>query len=193
MGTYDSIGLAVPGQPISSGQFGVKVRDAIIDIDRRLAAIESTNAVGKVFSTSTLALTSSTETVAATIVGYTFQAGLAYEAFVRHPIRADVAGSVGDAVNLRLKKNTVGGTDWGEFFRSQAGPNGLVMSGSGTIYLLNATASDVTADVVLTAQYSGWVSPDSITLFATAASPRFLTIRPTGFAADFAGMGVAVT
>jgi hypothetical protein len=41
MGTYDTIGLAVGGQPISSSQFGSKVRASILDIDARLLALEA--------------------------------------------------------------------------------------------------------------------------------------------------------
>lgn len=193
-GTYDAlIGIPISGQPISSGAYGIPVRAAIIDLDRRLLAMESTNAVGKVFSTTNATLTSATETLVATIAGYTFQAGIAYEATMRYPVRADVAGSVGDTINLRLRKTNVAGADWGEFFRAIMGPNGLVVSNTSMIYLLNTTAADIVSDVAMTAQYSSWVSPDSGTLFATTASPRFLTIRPTGFAADFVGMGVAVS
>lgn len=40
MGNYDDIGVPVQGQPVSSGAFGVKVRNYLIDADRRLSAIE---------------------------------------------------------------------------------------------------------------------------------------------------------
>lgn len=41
MGNYDSIGIPISGQPISSGNYGVKVRDAIIDLDARVSVIAS--------------------------------------------------------------------------------------------------------------------------------------------------------
>lgn len=41
MGTYDSIGIPVSGQPISSSQYGSKVRAAILDVDARLLALEA--------------------------------------------------------------------------------------------------------------------------------------------------------
>lgn len=41
MGNYDDIGLPVKGQPISSGAFGIKVRNYIIDADRRLSTVEN--------------------------------------------------------------------------------------------------------------------------------------------------------
>lgn len=40
MGNYDDIGLPVKGQPISSGAFGIKVRNYIINLDSRVSAIE---------------------------------------------------------------------------------------------------------------------------------------------------------
>jgi hypothetical protein len=40
MGTYDTIGIPVKGQPISSGAYGIKVRDAIVDLDTRVSQVE---------------------------------------------------------------------------------------------------------------------------------------------------------
>lgn len=40
MGNYDDIGLPVKGQPISSGAYGIKVRNYLINADARLSAIE---------------------------------------------------------------------------------------------------------------------------------------------------------
>lgn len=42
MGNYDSIQIPVQGQPISVSQYGLRVRDAIVDLDTRLSKIEST-------------------------------------------------------------------------------------------------------------------------------------------------------
>jgi hypothetical protein len=43
MGTYEAgITIPVPGQPIGASGYGIPVRDAIIDLDRRLLSIEST-------------------------------------------------------------------------------------------------------------------------------------------------------
>lgn len=41
MGNYDSIQVPVKGQPISSGGFGGPVRDAIVDMDMRVALLEA--------------------------------------------------------------------------------------------------------------------------------------------------------
>jgi hypothetical protein len=41
MGAYDTIGIPVGGQKVSTAQFGIKVRDAIIDLDARMALRES--------------------------------------------------------------------------------------------------------------------------------------------------------
>lgn len=40
MGNYDDIGLPVQGQPVSSGAFGIKVRNYLINADARLSAVE---------------------------------------------------------------------------------------------------------------------------------------------------------
>jgi hypothetical protein len=41
MGNYDSIGIPVQGQPISSSQYGIRVRDAVVDLDRRVSLLEA--------------------------------------------------------------------------------------------------------------------------------------------------------
>jgi hypothetical protein len=41
MGNYDGIQVPVQGLPISSTQYGIKVRDAIIDIDQRMRIMEA--------------------------------------------------------------------------------------------------------------------------------------------------------
>jgi len=40
MGNYDDIGTPVQGQPVSSGAFGIKVRNYLINADARISAIE---------------------------------------------------------------------------------------------------------------------------------------------------------
>jgi hypothetical protein len=42
MGNYDTIQIPIPGQPVSKSQYGDRVRAAIIDLDTRVARIEST-------------------------------------------------------------------------------------------------------------------------------------------------------
>lgn len=42
MGNYDNIQIPVQGNPLSASQFGVRVRDAIVNLDTRVARIEST-------------------------------------------------------------------------------------------------------------------------------------------------------
>lgn len=41
MGNYDDIGIPVKGQPVSSGAFGTKVRNYLIDADRRISTVEN--------------------------------------------------------------------------------------------------------------------------------------------------------
>lgn len=41
MGNYDDIALPVKGQPISSGAYGQKVRNAIISLDTRVSTVEN--------------------------------------------------------------------------------------------------------------------------------------------------------
>lgn len=40
MGNYDDIGVPVQGQPVSSGAFGIKVRNYLINADARISALE---------------------------------------------------------------------------------------------------------------------------------------------------------
>jgi hypothetical protein len=63
MGAYDSIGLPVKGQPISSGAYGQKVRDAIIDLDDRVATVENA-LLPRYYVKSNQTVRSSTATVA---------------------------------------------------------------------------------------------------------------------------------
>lgn len=191
MGAYDSIQIPVSGQPISSSLYGVRVRDAILDLDRRVSSYDASTGVGKALSTTNQSLNTTTETVALTIAGFTFRAGYAYECTMRMGIRSSVAGTL---VNMRIRKTNAAGTDWGEYYRFEGkGPGGgQTMSCLGTIYLLNNTGTDVTTDVALTAQ-SSLAATDAIVMVGLTASPRFFTVRPAGFAIDYAGMGIGVS
>lgn len=189
MGRYDDIQVPISGQPVSSGNFGIKVRDAIVDLDYRLSTVDTSTGTGKVFSTSSLVLATTTETTSLTITGMTFAAGLAYEVNMRAGVQSATAGTV---CNFRIRKTNSTGTDWGEFFRFEGKGAAGVMSAISQIYLVNNTQADVVADVVLTAQ-SSVAAASAFTVFANAASPRFLLIKPAGFASDYVGMGVQVS
>jgi hypothetical protein len=189
MGSYDYIQTPVTGQPISSSLYGQNVKTAINDLDRRLSAYDASTGIAKVSSTSTLVLATTAETAALTITGFTFRAGYAYKATIRMGISSAVAGTV---CNCRLRKTNTVGLDWGEYFRFEGKGAAGVMSCLGTIYLLNSTASDVTADVVLSVA-SSVAAANAITIFANATSPRYFLIEPSGFAADYSGMGVVVS
>lgn len=43
MGLYDGIQIPVQGQPISSGGYGIPARNAILDLDARVARVEANN------------------------------------------------------------------------------------------------------------------------------------------------------
>jgi hypothetical protein len=63
MGNYDNIQIPIQGQPISTSQYGNRVRDAILSLDARVASIESTlsNYVTKVSNTTRTATTTNTD------------------------------------------------------------------------------------------------------------------------------------
>lgn len=63
MGNYDNIQVPVKGQPISSGGFGIPVRNAILAMDLRISALESTlaNYIWKPADTSRAAITAVTD------------------------------------------------------------------------------------------------------------------------------------
>lgn len=193
MGAYENlIQLPISGQPISVSQYGIPVRNAIMDLDRRISAYDASTGVGKAYSTSILALTNTNETAALTITGQVFRAGYAYKATMRMGVRATPANGW---LQCRVRKyNAVvaSGADWGEYYRFTGyatASSGLVMSAIGTIYLLNTTALDVTSDVSLVVQ----ASASGVDSFATVNSPRYFTIEPAGFASDYVGMGVVVS
>jgi hypothetical protein len=191
MGNYDSL-IAVPigGQKASASLFGVPVRNAILDLDRRVSAYDSTNNVGLAFATSTLVLASTTETAALTITGVVFKAGLAYEASIRQGCN----GTARLLLSMRLRKFNVvltSGADWGEYYRwaCEGAAGASTMANNATLILLNNTAADITSDVNLTAA----ASAATINVVASAASPRYFTIKPCGFASDYLGLGVQVS
>jgi hypothetical protein len=191
MGAYDDIGLPVQGQPISSGTFGIKVRNAIIDLDRRVSAYDSSTGTGKAYSTTSLVLATTTETAGLTITGMVFKAGLAYEATMRMGLSSASAGTLCQCRVRKYNATPSSGADWGEFFRFE-GKGGSVMSCIASIFLINNTAADVTSDVNFVVQ-SSVAAANAITCFGSTTSPRYFTIRPTGFAVDYAGMGVQVS
>lgn len=195
MGTYDDIGIPVKGQKVSSGAFGVKVRNAIIDLDRRVAAFDTSSNTGKASSTSQLVLSTTSEVAALTITGMVFKAGLAYEASMRYGLFTATINTT--LVETRIRKynaTTASGADWGEYFRfnSPGSSSGGSSSAIGTIYLLNNTSADITSDVNLVVQ-STVAAANAATLFANTTSPRYFIIKPAGFAADYAGIGVQVS
>jgi hypothetical protein len=190
MGAYDDIGIPVKGQPISSGAYGIKVRNAIIDLDRRVSSVDTSTGTGKVFSTGSVVLATTTETAALTLTGMVFKAGLAYECSFRAGL--GVAASL-TWVNFRIRKYNVtpaSGTDYGEYFRT-VGKDANLVSALGTIFVLNNTSADVTNDINLTVTCSV-AGTAAATVFGSTASPRYLIIKPAGFAADYAGMGIQV-
>ena len=192
MGSYDDIGTPVAGQPVSSGSFGLKVRAAIIDLDRRVSTFDTSSGTGKAYSTSSLVLSTTTETACLTITGMVFKAGVAYEAKIRMGLMTATAGT---QVNFRVRKynaTPASGADWGEYYRGQGINSSQVGIINGSLILVNNTSADVTSDVNLNVQ-SGVAGASAATIFATTNSPRYFTIVPTGFAADYAGLGVQVS
>lgn len=189
MGNYDDIQSPVQGQPISVAQYGAKVKAAIADLDRRVSAYDASTGVGKASSTGTLAF-GTTEIAALTIPGFVFRAGYAYKTY----FRTGCQGAAGTLVNPIIRKANATpsvGTPFGEFFRYEmkGATVGSTMAMLGTLYLLNATANDITTDVNLTMS----CNTGTCTLYATTVSPRFFTIEPAGFASDFTGMGSQVS
>jgi hypothetical protein len=192
MGNYDDIGIAIGGQKASASQFGIKVRDAIIDLDRRVSAYDASTGVGKVFAATSVSLGTASEVLGLTLTGQVFKAGYAYEAIMRAGV---ATASDGNVVNFRVRKwnaTPASGADWGEYYRFRGfTAAGTTMSAYGSIYLLNATASDITSDVNLT--YQALLTSPAASVTGLTATPRFFTIRPAGFAADYTGMGVQVS
>jgi hypothetical protein len=192
MGLYDGIGIPVKGQPISSGAYGIKVRNAIIDLDRRVSSVDTSTGTGKVFSTSSLTLAVTTESAALTMTGMVFKAGLAYEASMRFGLFSAASTVLVETRVRKFNATPASGADWGEYFRfNTIGTSaGTCQSCLGSIFLINNTSADITSDVNLNVQLS---AATSTTLVANATSPRYFVIKPAGFAADYVGLGVQVS
>lgn len=196
MGNYDDIQTPIQGQNISSSLFGVKVKEAITDLDRRMSAYDASTGVGKASSTSQLTVATLVETIALTITGFTFRSGYAYEVKIRSGMSAATTGTL---CNWRLRKgssltlsgNSATNVDYGEYFRTVGNSGGVIMV-NGALYLLRSAGSDLTTDFCLTIQ-SNVAAANAISAYANSNSPRYMTITPTGFASDFVGMGVDVT
>lgn len=191
MGNYDAIQVPIGGQPISSGNYGVRVRDAILDLDRRVSSLDPNTGTGKAYSTSSLVLANTTETAGLTITGMVFTAGLAYQASIRGGMHTAADGTT---CNFRVRKynaTPASGADWGEFYRVR-GTGSPVMMVNGDLILLNGTSADITSDVNLTVQSSA-TAASAVTVYANSTSPRYFIIKPIGFASDYTGMGVQVS
>jgi hypothetical protein len=188
VGNYDSIQVPTYGQPISASQFGVPARDAIVDLDRRVSAFDGSTGIQVVASASSQVLATTAEVSILALVGFTFRGGFAYRANIRQGLASAVAGTL---CNFRIRKSNASGTDYGEYFRAE-GKGASVMSVLGSIYLLRSDPTDLNTSIVLTGQ-SSVAAASAITCYANATSPRYLVVEPVGFAADYAGMGVAVT
>lgn len=126
------------------------------------------------------------EVVSLTVTGVTFKSGWAYEAH----FRAAVYGTAALQALFRIRKTNAAGTDWGEYgrVRCEGISAGTSAMANGSLVLLRSAGTDLTAvDVALTVAGSG-----SISVFANAASPRYLVIRPVGYASEYTGCGVEV-
>lgn len=191
MGLYDDIGIPVKGQRVSSGSFGIKVRNAIIDLDRRVSAYDASTSMGKASSTSNLVLANTTEVAALTITGMVFKAGLAYEASFGATI---ASASVGTLMQARIRKYNAtpsSGTEWLNFYNYRAEGSAWA-NALGVGYLLNGTTADITSDVNLNMQASV-AAANAITVTAGSTNVRFFIIRPIGFASDYSSLGVQVS
>jgi hypothetical protein len=200
VGAYDDIGLPVKGQPISSGAFGIKVRNAILDLDRRVSTVDTSTGTGLAYSTSSVSLTSTTEIAALTISNFTFKAGLAYEAGMYMGVQTSVTANPNPAnppfISARIRKFNAtpsAGDDWG-LYQRYAPIVGAAVPAScyGAIYLINNTSADITSSCnFIVAAATAAVNNTSIV--ATATTPRYFILKPSGFAVNFVGVGQQVT
>lgn len=128
-----------------------------------------------------------TETLSLTVAGVTFRAGWAYEV----QIRGSVYGTAAVQALFRLRKTNLAGADWGEYgrVRAEGTSAGLSASALGSIVLVRSATTDLTADVALTIV----ATSGTVNVFASATSPRYVVVRPCGWATEYAGTGVDIT
>ena len=145
-------------------------------------------AIGKAFTTSQSSAIGTSETVALTVTSMLFKAGWAYRAFIRTAVYGSAAGV---QASFRLRKTNAAGADWGELgrVRCEGTTLGTSAMANGSLILTRSAVTDLTTDVALVVA----ASTGTVTLWAGAASPRYLVIEPIGSAADYADLGVDVT
>ena len=141
---------------------------------------------GQAFSSTTQTGISS-EVAVLTVTGMTFKAGWAYRAYMRTLVYGSAAAIL---VNFRLRQASVAGADYGEYGRVETKGNSasFAVIANGSVVLTRSAGTDLTTDVLLTAV----ASTGTASLFASAASPRYLCIEPIGPASEYLGLGVDV-
>lgn len=127
------------------------------------------------------------ETVVLTVTGMTFKASWAYRAYLRTLVYGSAAAIL---VHFRLRQTGLAGADYGEYGRveTKGTSAGTAVMANGSIVLTRSAGTDLTTDVALTVT----ANTGTATLFATAASPRYLCIEPIGPASEYLGLGVDV-
>lgn len=142
---------------------------------------------GKAFATTAQTGIGTSETVSLTVPGMLFTAGWAY----RVHIRTAVYGTAALQALFRIRKTNASGTDWGEFgrVRTEGVSAGTAAMVNGSLILLRSAGTNLTADVALTCQ----ASSSTVSLFASASSPRYLIVEPIGDATEYEDLGVEVS
>jgi hypothetical protein len=187
MGNYDDIGVPVQGQPVSSGAYGIKVRNYLINADSRISSLENNRQQiikrgRRITNTGSI----STETGVLRLDGIPVYAGRLYQMSCG-PVLVD--GSVAnDVARLTIRTETTGTatTSSAQLAIGQtivpniSFPEGIYVNG---IY---APATDATLSVLLSC--SRQTGTGVFVVLGGSTTPVDLFVKDLGFDTGDAGV-----
>lgn len=194
MGNYDTlISTPVPNQPISTSQYGIPVRNAILDLDNRATLLEALagGAVGYHSSTPVQPIVAAAASGEAVIMtgSFSFKLGYAYQIGWKWRGQINVGNGTGTVFNMysRVRRATISGTyldDTGG--TATVGANLTRMQGS---VIVKNTVADTTQTLVLIAGYfsTGLGTTSTMDLEAATTARTEFWCAPIGLAANFSG------
>lgn len=184
MGNYDDIAVPISGQPISSSAYGQKVRDAILDLDKRQGATETvvSGAAAALSTTANQPLVSAANTDALVqSLSYDFKKGYCYK--ISYSWRMQINGGTSPfVVYSKLRRLNASGT---LFFD----PGGVCHIGSNFMQqsgfaIVKCSIADTTQTVALVGGFSTTGGPTSLDVESAPAAPKLIIIEKLGLDTD---------
>lgn len=184
MGNYDSIASPISGQPLSSFAFGQRVRDAIIDLDKRQTGTEIvvSGAAAALATTSNqpLVSTANADTLIQSL-SYDFKKGYSYK--ISYSWRMQINGGTSPfVVYSKLRRLNAAGT---LFFD----PGGVCHIGTNFMQqtgftIVKCSVADTTQTVALCGGFSTTGGPTSLDVESSPNAPKLIIIEKLGLDTD---------